>query len=74
MPRPALYSDAATVSIDSRQAESKLQVNSDRRAIINVIVENGGAMTLKQLRKHFGYDIRTLVNSLVKLNWLRVEE
>ena len=69
--RPLLHTDDTIVAISSSQARSKLQVDSERRAIINVIVDNGGKMTLKQINKHFGFDIRARVVALIDIGWLK---
>ena len=70
MARPKIYTDKTRIHIQSEKAKAKLQQGSDRRAIVNVIVENGGSMTLAQLDKHFGFNIKGAVMTLIRSKWL----
>lgn len=70
--RPPVYSDTDKVFV-SATGKTRLQTNSDRRAIINVLVENGGTMTLGELDKHFGFSIRETVLVLKRIGWVRIE-
>jgi len=72
MARPPTYNDSDVVSIASAEARSKLQENSQRRAIINTIVDNGGKMSLSALDESFGYDVRQQVLALVNVGWLEL--
>lgn len=51
---------------------SKLQKASARRAVINLIVENGGSMTIGEIDEHFDFSMRDVVMGLVHTNWLEV--
>ena len=51
--RPRKYTDATRVCVRAR-GTSRLQTHSDRRAIIDALVEAGGCMTLEAVDKHFG--------------------
>lgn len=74
MGRPPIYTDNTQVSVSGTTAESRLQPSSERRAIINKVVDFGGTATVKQLEGHFGYDLKGKVAALVRLGWLAVEE
>lgn len=74
MARPAIYTDEKVVAIQTTGAATKLQNASERRAIVNVIIDHGGAMTLKEVDDHFGYDIRNQVISLIRTGWLALRE
>lgn len=74
MARPLKYTDATRVHITGRKPESRLQPASDRRAIVNVIIDNQGSMTLKEIDDHFGFDIREKVAALIRAGWLEVSE
>lgn len=72
MARPTTYTDETTLCVCTRKAKSKLQAGSERRAIVNTMVDNGGSMTVAQLCDHFGFDIRNQVRSLLNNGWLEV--
>lgn len=70
--RPQLLADNDVVFVTTRDATSKLQVASDRRAIVNRLVEFGGKASIEELNESFGYDVRATVLALVKIKWLAV--
>jgi len=74
MARPATYTEETKLSVCGNAAKSKLQANSERRAIINKIIDLGGAATIKVLEAHFGYDLKAISGALVRSGWLRIEE
>ena len=69
MGRSAIYTDKTTISISSRNAKSKLQPDSERRAIVLAVLDNGGKMTVKELCDKFGYDIRGKISALINAGW-----
>jgi hypothetical protein len=71
--RPFILEDAAIVFVDSRAAKSRLQDASDRRAVVNRVIDLGGKTTVGALNESFGYDVRAIVLALNKVNWLGVE-
>lgn len=71
MARPQKYTDTTRVFLHSEKARNNLQQGSERRAIVNLIVEKGGSMTFKELDDHFGYDVRPQVAGLIRSNWLK---
>lgn len=73
--RPQTYTDDTKVGLSTPGA-SRIRMNkdSDRRAIMNVLIDNGGSLTLEQIDEHFGYDIRRTVLALLRAGWLRVVE
>lgn len=71
--RPPQYSDAAKVFLNTT-GRSKLQMGGERRAIVNVLVDAGGVMTLKEIDEKFGFIIRTKVFALQRAGWVRIEE
>lgn len=73
MARPIVYSDDTQVSLSGREARTNLQQGSERRAIVNAIIDNRGKMTMAELDAHFGYDVRSRVVALVKNGWLEVD-
>lgn len=74
MARPVKYHDKCVVAVTSHRATTKLQARSERRAIINAIIEAGGTMTLGELDDKFGYDVRSRVMALSAVGWLEVTE
>lgn len=71
--RPVVYGDESRVYLHAT-GRAKLQAGSDRRAIVNVLVENGGSMTMRELDEHFGFDVRDRVLALKKAGWVRIEK
>lgn len=71
--RPPIYSGSAKVYITTT-GKSRLQPSSDRRAIINKLVDGGGCMTLDQIDSAFGFTIREKVVALQRAGWVRIEE
>ncbi len=71
--RPPVYGDDSCVYLHAT-GSAKLQSGSDRRAIVNVLVENGGSMTMLELDAHFGFDVRERVLALQKAGWVRIEK
>lgn len=70
--RPVLYDDDTRVYINAT-GETKLQVGSERRAIINALADHSGTMTFGELDKLFGYVIRDRLFALQRAGWLRIE-
>lgn len=54
--------------------ESTLKKFSDRRAIVNHLVDVGGVTTIGEISVHFGFDFRDAVVSLIRSGWLEVME
>lgn len=74
MGRRALIKDNAMIIINSHGASCKLQRRSERRAIVDAILDAGGAMPMSNINSIFGYDCRTKVLGLVKTGWLQILE
>lgn len=70
--RPPVYTDDIYVRINAK-GEHKLQAASDRRAIIDLLVNNRGRMTMGKINAHFGFDITTVVSKLQSLGWVEIE-
>lgn len=73
MARPQTYKDESTVTVNAAKARTKLQAGSERRAIINLLVERGGTMTMAAIDEHFGFTMRPRVIALIKAGWLEVK-
>lgn len=72
MGRPKAYDDEARVCLHPR-GNSKLHPGGDRRAIVELLLENGGCMTLAAIDEHYGFSVRDRVLALVRAGWLEVE-
>lgn len=70
--RPPNVEDTDLIVIRT-SGKHKLQAMSDRRAVVNRLVENGGAMTVSELNDSFGFDIRRTIYDLIKAGWLAVD-
>ena len=74
MGRPKLYDDAQRVHVCSREPAHKLQEASERRAIVNLVIDSGGTMTVGEIDAHFGYNTQSKVAALVRNGWLALED
>lgn len=70
--RPPLYDDSTVVCVSGKKARSRLQQDSERRAIINTVVDAGGRLTILQICDRFGYDLRGSIKALIRSGWLEV--
>lgn len=71
--RPTLYKPETVVRLAPSDPKSKLQTGSERRAIINFIVDHQGSVTMAQLDTHFGFETKSRVAALVYAGWLEVD-
>lgn len=70
--RPQSYGDNDVLVIDTSQASTVLQKNSDRRAVLNAIIDKGGRATITELDLLFTFDTRPIVRQLCRLGYLAV--
>ena len=70
--RPPVITEKTVVAVTSGAAKTKLQDKSDRRSVVNRIIDEGGSQSLQKLNEHYGYDVRNIVLALLKLGWLSV--
>lgn len=69
MGRKKIYTDDTKVRLHPN-GKSKLQVMSDRRAIVLMMIEHGGVMTIGKINEGFGFDISSKVVALIRAGWL----
>ncbi len=74
MGRPKTYADDTIVCINATEARTRLRPDSERRAIVNRVIDAGGRMKMSSLDKAFGYNIRGIVAALITAGWLVAEE
>ena len=72
--RPFVLEDVDLVSLASRNARTKLQSESERRALIHKVVDLGGRATVLELNEAFGYECRPTILALIRNNWLALEK
>lgn len=70
--RPKSYADEDLVCVSSEEPSSALQKNSERRAIVNKIIDLGGSATTTTLNEHFGFDVSPSVKALIRAGWLKI--
>jgi hypothetical protein len=73
MGRKFVIKPGQAVVLDAGNATAKLQKRSERRAIVDFVIEAGGKATIEEINEHFGYDCRHKVTTLAKVGWFRVE-
>ena len=73
MARPVEYTDESYVYLRP-DGNSRLQKFSDRRAIVNLIVDNGGKIKLREIDEFFDFPMREKVIALVRAGWLKMEK
>lgn len=72
MGRSLMYRDETRVAVVARAPKVRLQSKSLRRAIVNMLVDNGGAMRLDALDEAFGFNVRETTQALIRDGWLEV--
>ena len=70
--RPAIYEDTTLVCLHTRNAKTKLQDHSLRRAIVDKIVDVGGTMTIGEINEAFGHDVSLGTKYLIRSGWLEI--
>lgn len=70
--RPRVWEDDDFVCIDGLGANSLLQEDSERRAMVLQLIEFGGRATFNELCSWYGYDIRATVRKLFENGWVMV--
>lgn len=73
MGRPKFYTEDTKVKLHP-DGKSRLQSESDRRAVVQFILDAGGVATIGQINAEFKFDISSTVKSLVHNGWLEVIE
>ena len=71
--RPKKY-DENTVVCVRPNGQSTLKKHSDRRAIVDMLIERGGCATMGEIDEHFGYSVRQKVLALTRSGWLGVRQ
>ena len=71
MGRPKFYSEETVVRL-APDGSSKLQAGSDRRAVVQFVLDEGGVVTIGTVNKKFGYDMSATVKALVHSGWFAV--
>jgi len=72
--RIPIYVDSTKIGVSGKTAKSRLQPGSERRAIIDKVIDSGGTTTIRKLEEHFGYDLKGKIGALVRIGWLAVME
>lgn len=67
--RPKTYRGNTLVRV-APDGSSKLQAESDRRAIVDYLIDCGGTATINDINAWFGYDHTPKVMALVRAGWL----
>lgn len=71
--RPPTYTEATKFRV-AAQGRHKLQENSDRRAVISLMIANTGVMTLGEINSHYDFDMLPVVTALMRAGWVEVME
>lgn len=69
--RPATYTPATQVRVAPRGGV-RLQSGSDRRVIVDFLIEQGGVATIETINDYFTLDMTDKVAALVRLGWLEI--
>lgn len=72
--RPSVYEQNTVIVLCSGPKKAKLQRNSERRAIVDFVVDNQGRATIEEIETRFGYDIKAKIQALVYSGWLEIEK
>lgn len=71
--RPAQLTDSSLVTLCAAAATTKLQKNSDRRAVVQFLVDNGGKAKVRDINKRFDFDTKPIVQALLYAGWVTTE-
>ena len=71
MGRDKVYTDKTKVRLHPT-GRTKLQHMSERRAIVILMIENGGIMTYGAINEAFGFDISKKTTALIRAGWVEV--
>lgn len=71
--RPPTYTNDTLVRV-CPNGKSRLQPRSERRRLVELLIENGGVMTMAQIDDAMRYDCRARVIALIHAGWLAVME
>lgn len=69
--RPKEYDNKTKLRL-SATGKTKLQPNSDRKAIIQLFMDTKGVLTIADINARFGFDISAKSIALVRAGWLEV--
>jgi hypothetical protein len=72
VPRQALLAVSTVVAISSEDAEHRVQSASDRRAVLNAIIDAGGRCAISKINADLKFDARTVINGLLRRGWLKI--
>lgn len=70
MGRKAKFEDTDLLCVCGRTASTRLKLTSDRKAVIDKVIELGGRALLKEVNAAMGFDTREIINALVADGWL----
>jgi hypothetical protein len=73
MGRTKIYKEDVVVRL-TPDGNSKLQLGSDRRAIVQFVLDEGGITTIKAINNRFGFDTATIVKALVHSGWFSISQ
>jgi hypothetical protein len=74
MGRKQHLEDSAVIFINTEKVKSKLQLESHRRALIQLLVDSGGRMRVAAINEHFNFECRSVIRSLLLSGWVGVKE
>lgn len=70
--RPKKLLETSIIVLSAHRAESRLQKASDRRAVVEMLLEVGGKAKKTDIDKHFNFDTRNIVLALASAGWVDI--
>lgn len=70
MGRKAKFDETDLLCVSGKTASTRLKLSSDRRAVIDKVVELGGRALLSEINAAMGFDTRDIIKALVADGWL----
>jgi hypothetical protein len=71
MARPKIITDESKVRVNAR-GQTKLQTKSARRAVVNFLIEEGGAASVAEINDRFDIDMTSTIQALLRIKWIEL--
>lgn len=71
--RPPIYTEDLRVCLKA-EGKTTLHTDSDRRAVVMLLLDNNGCMTLGAINAQFGREMKKTISAMLRTGWLTTGE